>query len=1100
VTDAACDALVHRYLVAGDEAALEQFIERTKPRLLAVARRIGSPQDAEDSVQSAYLSLLRRRGEDLGAPALPWLVTAVVRIAYRRKAVQKKQEDIARRLALPRETPLPLDAALSDERRQAIRDLVARLPDRYRDALALRHLEGLSVAEIATLLEVPEATVRTRIHRATRLIESRFPRALLFGLLLPWWITDRTPLVAGGMLVSKKSAAIVAVVLLALAGATWTLWPRDRAAPAPSAAIDGDATGVAVASVSSSPPAPRLEAAPGAMAPAASPGTSRAPFSGRVLDGSGRAVVGARVEGRGTHEKYETSEYFSPRPPPMPPRAEATTDKEGTFALALQKHDDERALAVEVHVVAEGWPTTVAKVPRGEPTDVRLQAGGTLRVLLSAAGRPVEGAKVRLARGPKPLPVEPRVAFPGFLERATASDGAADFLVPAGAYRLRVEADGLATHDTDVLEVASGKTTSQDVRLTEGIVVFVRALDRDGAPVAGAEVVVGGPFGTVRKGKTGDDGLCRLPGFAPPRPEADYWDRMVFWRVFSDRFAPFESSRTLPREASEVRLDSVLDRGGPARLRFQDGSGAAIADVRVTLVLDRNSANPLGDGWQMQLVSGADGRVVFPHLTPRLDRKPWTLNVSAPEGKGERWKRLYLEDASIGEDAPEQVVTMGSAAATLAGRVLRPDGTPATNGHVGWRPADALVPVSVARADLDAQGGFALKGLTPAGGMLVLGVHGYAPQYVPVAEGAFAANEPVTARLVEAPRIFGTVVTREGVAVPDATVKLWQQYAHPKEGWHTTQKVAETRTGTDGAFAFLGAADETYSIAVVSEGLAKGLPWPREVKRSDEPLRLAMKPASEGEGMPLVVRATAGGRTYSDKLSIHWKIDGRSYGAGEPAKDDEGRYVFRIWTDPGTYDLDFWAAGHRPFTVRGIRLEDRPGNPVVDVTLDRGAVLRLRVRDAEGEPVRNQWVSVLGQPVRTDDRGETEVGGFEPGKKKVNVELQADAPWTGASLEVDLPGTVDVALRRVGHVRVKIHRDMGAPRDVRLRLLAADGTLVDEEVVPSSRWPRSAEAYGTLEVTTEGAYRVEAVAGDRTRESSVHAAPGRAAEVTADFR
>ena len=63
--------LVARYLGDGDEEAAEEVVRRTRPKLLAVARRIGSPQDAEDAVHTAYLSLLHKRGGALDAPALP---------------------------------------------------------------------------------------------------------------------------------------------------------------------------------------------------------------------------------------------------------------------------------------------------------------------------------------------------------------------------------------------------------------------------------------------------------------------------------------------------------------------------------------------------------------------------------------------------------------------------------------------------------------------------------------------------------------------------------------------------------------------------------------------------------------------------------------------------------------------------------------------------------------------------------------------------------------------------------------------------------------------------------------------------------------------
>src|SRR5258706_16408361 len=77
--EAAVDPLeepVRRYLLTGDEGALDQVVRETRLRLLAAAGRIGASQDAEDAVQSAYLSLVRKRGTALGAPVFPWLLTA----------------------------------------------------------------------------------------------------------------------------------------------------------------------------------------------------------------------------------------------------------------------------------------------------------------------------------------------------------------------------------------------------------------------------------------------------------------------------------------------------------------------------------------------------------------------------------------------------------------------------------------------------------------------------------------------------------------------------------------------------------------------------------------------------------------------------------------------------------------------------------------------------------------------------------------------------------------------------------------------------------------------------------------------------------------
>jgi RNA polymerase sigma-70 factor (ECF subfamily) len=50
------------------------------------------------------------------------------------------------------------------------RDVIARLPDIYRDAFVLRDLEDLSTAEVARTLDIEPAAVRQRVHRARLLL------------------------------------------------------------------------------------------------------------------------------------------------------------------------------------------------------------------------------------------------------------------------------------------------------------------------------------------------------------------------------------------------------------------------------------------------------------------------------------------------------------------------------------------------------------------------------------------------------------------------------------------------------------------------------------------------------------------------------------------------------------------------------------------------------------------------------------------------------------------------------------------------------------------------------------------------------------------
>ena len=237
-----------RYLVQGDETGMEEVVARTRPRLLAAASRIGSPSDADDAVQAAYLSLVRRRGAPLDAPVLPWLLTATIRCAYRKKALARRETALAQRLSAGT-APAREDAQDGDVAR--VRAEVARLPQRYRDVVVLCDLLGLSAAEAAPLLDLPAGTVRVRRHRGHRLIRSRFPPRLVAAWwALPWFLAGRgrdatagdAALAAGG-LVTGSTVAVIGVVAVAagVAIGRWLLPPAplepDRRAEAANARV-----------------------------------------------------------------------------------------------------------------------------------------------------------------------------------------------------------------------------------------------------------------------------------------------------------------------------------------------------------------------------------------------------------------------------------------------------------------------------------------------------------------------------------------------------------------------------------------------------------------------------------------------------------------------------------------------------------------------------------------------------------------------------------------------------------------------------------------------------------------------------------------------
>lgn len=214
-----------RYLLTGDESAVEEVVAATRPRLLGAARRIVRGEDAEDAVQTAYLSLVRRcasvrrAGAPLGAPVLPWLLTAVVRTAYRRRALERRDRALADRLGMVPDEAAP---AAAPEDLARLRDAVHRLPGRYRDVVVLHGLHGLSTAETARLLDLTEAGVRTRMHRARLLVRARLlPRAVASVLWLPALALERfrdgglVAAVAAGGVMNVPALVVTAAVALA---------------------------------------------------------------------------------------------------------------------------------------------------------------------------------------------------------------------------------------------------------------------------------------------------------------------------------------------------------------------------------------------------------------------------------------------------------------------------------------------------------------------------------------------------------------------------------------------------------------------------------------------------------------------------------------------------------------------------------------------------------------------------------------------------------------------------------------------------------------------------------------------------------------------
>lgn len=158
------DVLRARF-AAGDERSLEECQRRFGPLLLANARRIVGPNDAEDVVQTVMIEAWRKRHRyDPSRSLQAWLLTILRRRAVDLVRTQKPAMlnlDTADDLCGQdgRETTERVAVALE------VRRALNELPNLQRETLVLAYFGGLSQSEVASRIGTPLGTVKTRTAR-----------------------------------------------------------------------------------------------------------------------------------------------------------------------------------------------------------------------------------------------------------------------------------------------------------------------------------------------------------------------------------------------------------------------------------------------------------------------------------------------------------------------------------------------------------------------------------------------------------------------------------------------------------------------------------------------------------------------------------------------------------------------------------------------------------------------------------------------------------------------------------------------------------------------------------------------------------------------
>jgi RNA polymerase sigma factor (sigma-70 family) len=170
------EALLERFVRQRDDMAFTALVSRHGPMVRRVCRSILSePHDAEDAFQATFLVLARRAAMIRDPNRLSnWLFGAAYRVARKIRAcasARRRHEANAARV-----DACAGDALGARELTEAVFEEVHRLPDRWRAAVVLCALEGLSQPEAAQQLGCSDRTLRRYWSRALELLRARLTR------------------------------------------------------------------------------------------------------------------------------------------------------------------------------------------------------------------------------------------------------------------------------------------------------------------------------------------------------------------------------------------------------------------------------------------------------------------------------------------------------------------------------------------------------------------------------------------------------------------------------------------------------------------------------------------------------------------------------------------------------------------------------------------------------------------------------------------------------------------------------------------------------------------------------------------------------------
>lgn len=184
MSERAVDLELVRRVQRGERGAFDLLVQKYQHRIAhLIARYVHDASEVEDVAQEAFIKAYRGLANFRGESAFyTWLYRIAINTAKNHlvsagrrvpdqgvDAADAEQHDDG---ALLRDADTPERTLMTGELERTVYRTIESLPAELREAVTLRELEGLSYEEIATVMDCPIGTVRSRIFRAREAIDA----------------------------------------------------------------------------------------------------------------------------------------------------------------------------------------------------------------------------------------------------------------------------------------------------------------------------------------------------------------------------------------------------------------------------------------------------------------------------------------------------------------------------------------------------------------------------------------------------------------------------------------------------------------------------------------------------------------------------------------------------------------------------------------------------------------------------------------------------------------------------------------------------------------------------------------------------------------